>query len=175
MLLLVQLLFQFVDALVALLNDAFGGSGFAALVFQPRLQLLALPGVLGTHVGDEVDNGLLVACRYFNLADDDFLVGGIKLAQLAQLLRSHAERGCLVQRFFAEQTEILQLFVHRLPTAADGSAKSVPGIQADFGAINNHRLPGQLFVALAFLDLRQLHQRKGFKQGGNGLRCLNAP
>ena len=174
-LLLVQLFFQFVDTLVAFFDDALGGDGFAALVFQLGLQFLAFLAVFGGHVGNEVNDGLLVARRDLNLADDDLLVGGIELAQFAQFLRGHAQRGRLVQRFFAEQAEVLQLFVHRLPAAADCGTKSVPCVEADFGAVNNHRLPGQLFVALAFLDLRQLHQRKGFKQGRNGLCCLNAP
>ena len=130
--------------------------------------------MLGRHVSDEVNNGLLVACRHFNLADDDFLVGGIELAQLAQFLRGHAERGCLVQRFFAEQAEVVELFFDGAAAAPEGGAKSLPRIQADFDATDNHFLPGQLFVALALFDLGNLRQREAVQHGGNRLRGLQA-
>ena len=96
------------------------------------------------------------------------------MAQLTQLLCGHAERGCLVERFFAEQAEVVEFFFDAAAAATEGGAKSLPRIQADFDATDNHFLPGQLFVALALFDLGNLRQREAVQHGGNRLRGLQA-
>ena len=158
-----NLLLQRLDALVLVSEDAGGSLGLGALLVQFLLHRFFLFDVTGAHVGNQVDDGVLVADGHLNLADDGLLVGSVELAQLAQFPSGQAKRPRFSKGVFTQQTQVIQFLFNGSACTADSKTKALPGVEADIFTIDQHRLPGKLLVGLGVSDLLQLHQGRGFQ------------
>ena len=78
-----NLLLQRLDALVLVSEDAGGSLGLGALLVQFLLHRLFFLDVTGAHVGNKIDDGVLVADGGFQFTNHDLLITGIQLTQLA--------------------------------------------------------------------------------------------